>query len=190
MLSSLTTLTIAHVFLPYTQPGYTQQYLSSIQTQYLTYCGVNLQTNQVQTTAGTVTMAMQNFLRELQAGGNYSTSFQMQENFDIVMAWINAVTDLDAPLYNELQLFSQTLLGGPLDPEPGPLVTCAKALFSNWQLNAAQRSPVDDRQYFGLIYGWLSSLINQQAQALQMIQAANLYRCVGAPPPPSLMESP
>lgn len=161
------------------QPDYTQQYLASIQTQYLTYCGVNLQTNQVETTAGTVTQAIQNYLQELQAGGNYSASFEMQQNYDIVMEWMNVVTDPDDPLYNELQLFSQALLGGPLDPEPGPLVTCAKALFSNWQLNAAQKSPVDDRQYFGLIYGWVSSLINLQAQALQMIQAANLYKCVG-----------
>lgn len=160
--------------------GYVQSSLQRIQNQYLTYCGVNLQTDQVTLTAGTVTQAMQSYLRDLQAGGNYSTSVRMQQNMAIVTAWADAVTNSVNPLYNELQIFSTTLLGG-LQPQSGPLATCANAVFSNWQLYAAQKSPVDDRQYFDLIYGWAFSLINLQAQAMQMIQAANQYKFVGRP---------
>ena len=89
---------------------------------------------------------------------------------------MNAVTDTVDPLYNELQLFSQALLGGPLDPEPSPLATCANAIFTSWKLNSQQKSPVDDRQYYGLIYSWVTSLIGLQTQAMQMIQAANQYK--------------
>lgn len=134
-----------------------------------------MQTNQVALTSDTVTQAIQNFLTELQAGGIYSQSAEMQQNEAIVISWMNAVTNSDDPLFNELQLLSETLLGGSLDPESSPLATCANALFTNWQTNS-QKSPVDDRQYYTLIYSWVTSLIGLQTQAMQMIQAANQYQ--------------
>ena len=160
--------------------GYVQSSLQRIQNQYLTYCGVNLNDDKVTLTSGTVTQAMQSYLLDLQAGGNYSSSFRMQQSMAIVMAWADAVTDPVNPLYNELQVFSTTLLGG-LQSQNSPLATCANAVYSNWKLYAAQKSPVDDRQYFNLIYGWVLTLINLQTQAMQMIQAANQFKCVGSP---------
>lgn len=129
-------------------------------------------------TAGTVTQAMQTYLLDLQAGGNYSTSPRMQQSKKIVNDWADAVTTTVNPLFNELQIFSSTLLGAG-QPTTGPLATCASAIFSSWRLYAAQKSPVDDRQYYDLINSWVMTLINLQAQAMQMIQAANQYKCVG-----------
>ena len=62
------------------------------------------------------------------------------------------------------------------------LEKCANAVFTEWQVHATQKSPVDDRQYFDLLCGWLWSLINLQTQAMQMIQATNQYRCVRGVP--------
>jgi hypothetical protein len=143
---------------------------------------VNLQNDQVVLKVGTVTASMQSFMKDLQAGGNVSTSARMRESLNIVDAWVAAVTDPVDPLFNELDDFSNTLTDG-LGPQGSPLEKCANAVFTEWQVHAAQKSPVDDRQYFDLLYGWLWSLINLQTQAMQMIQAANQYRCVCAPAP-------
>jgi hypothetical protein len=125
-------------------------------------------------TAQTVTVAMQSFLLDVQAGYNISTTPRMQQNLDIVTGWADRVTSSKDPLYSELQTFSTTLLGG-FQSQASPLALCANAVFLNWQDKAPQKSPVDDRQYFDLIYGWAFSLINLQAQCMQMIQAANQY---------------
>lgn len=138
---------------------------------------MNLANDEVRLTAGTVTQAMQSFLRDLQTGFNVSTSPRMQQNLAIVTAWVDLVTNPADPLYIELEMFSTVLLGG-FQSQASPLGACANAVFSNWRLKAAQKSPVDDRQYFDLINGWVVSLLNLQAQAIQMIQAANLYKCV------------
>lgn len=131
--------------------------------------------DQVRPTAATVTVAMQSFLLDVQAGFNVSTSSRMRQNLAIVDAWADSVTDPRNPLYSELDIFSATLLGG-LQSQASPLASCANAVFSNWQTKAAQKSPVDDRQYFNLIINWVLSLLNLQAQAMQMIQAANQYK--------------
>lgn len=157
--------------------GYVQNSLQKIQTAYQLYCGVNLANDEVTVTAGTVTQAMQSFLRDLQAGVNVSTSSRMRQNLAIVNGWADAVADPVNSLFYELERFSTALLGG-LQPQASPLALCANAVFSNWKLKAAQKSPVDDRQYFDLINGWMFSLFNLQAQTIQMIQAANLYKCV------------
>lgn len=159
-----------------TTTGYVQNSLQKIQKEYLLYCGVNLANDEVTLTAGTVTKAMQSFLLDLQAGFNVSTSPRMRQNLATVTAWVDLVTNPGDPLFIELQVFSTTLLGG-LQSQASPLAACANAVFSNWRLKAAQKSPVDDRQYFDLINGWVLSLLNLQAQAIQMIQAANLYKC-------------
>jgi hypothetical protein len=152
-----------------------QDNLKNIESLYLTYSGVNLETNEVVLTAGTVTDSMQLFLQNLQAGHNISTNAVMQQSLAIVDAWANVVTDNVKPLFNELQDLSNKLAGVSA-PLGSPLVKCSKAVFANWQLYAAQKSPVDDRQYFDLIYGWVWSLINLQAQGMQMIQAAYQYK--------------
>jgi hypothetical protein len=137
---------------------------------------VNLNDDKVTLTSGTVTQAIQNYMIDLQAGGNYSTSPRMQQSMAIVTAWADAVTDVNNPLYNELQVFSSTLLGG-FQSQASPLASCANAVYSNWKLYA-QKAPFDDRQYFSLINSWVFSLLNLQAQAMQMIQAANQFKYV------------
>lgn len=137
---------------------------------------MNLNDDKVTLTSGTVTQAIQNYMIDLQAGGNYSTSPRMQQSMAIVTAWADAVTNANSPLYNELQVFSSTLLGG-FQSQASPLALCSNAIFSNWQLYSG-KAPFDDRQYFSLINSWIFTLLNLQAQAMQMIQAANQFKCV------------
>lgn len=76
-------------------------------------------------------------------------------------------------LYIALQTFSSSLIndqGGT----GSPFSLCARAMFAGWQ-TSSNKSPVDDRQYYDIIYGWVLDIIGIQAQGLEMIQNANLF---------------
>ena len=139
-------------------------------------------TNQVVTTPSTVIVAMQNYMQLWQKGAS-PNSINMQEDMNSINAWLNdVITPLDgsATLFSSLQALSdaltQTTTSGAL--QLTPLQQCAQSIFNNWQVNAnyADKSPYDDRQYFDIIYNWYGTYFGVQLQAMQMLQAANMYK--------------
>ena len=161
---------------------YVQTYVTQINNLYQTYCGVDMITNQVVTTPSTVIVAMQNYMQLWQKGAS-PNSINMQEDMNSINAWLNdVITPLDgsATLFSSLQALSdaltQTTTSGAL--QLTPLQQCAQSIFNNWQVNAnyADKSPYDDRQYFDIIYNWYGTYFGVQLQAMQMLQAANMYK--------------
>jgi hypothetical protein len=164
-------------FIPATTTGYAQSTMQNIQRTYLDYNGVDLDSDRVILESGTVMQAMSGYLQLVQLGFNYSTSGEMRRNFEQVNNWANDVTDIKTT-FADLQLLG-TKLTSRQAGQGSALEICANAIFTSWRVKGAQKSPVDDRQYFALIYGWLLTLIDLQTQAMQMLQAAHLYKCVG-----------
>lgn len=160
---------------------YVQQFINQINNQYEAYCGVDMITNQVVTTPTTVTIAMQNYMKLWQKGANPQTDLNMIDDLNNINNWLNNVLSPSAgsaSLFTSLQDLSdaltQTSSSGTLNQTP--LQLCAQSMFNNWQLNYPDKSPYDDRQYFDIIYNWYGTYLGVQVQALQMIQAANMYQ--------------
>ena len=160
---------------------YVQTYVMEINNQYQSYCGIDMITNQVVTTPSTVTIAMQNFIKLHQNGADPKTDLNMINDQTNINNWLNGVLSAEAgsaTLFTNLQDLSdaltQTSTSGTL--KTTPLQTCAQSIFNNWQVNYPDKSPYDDRQYYEIIYNWYGTYLGVQLQALQMLQAANLYQ--------------
>ena len=96
--------------------------------------------------------------------------------FKAINNWAKAVLspdDLSKSLYVALQTFSGNLIND-LGGSGSPFALCSSAMLAGWQAYG-QKSPVDDRQYYDIIYGWVLDIVGIQAQGLEMIQNANLF---------------
>lgn len=121
-------------------------------------------------TSDTVTVAMSNFLQQWQDGGNITTNFDMQKEFEVVSLWAAEVSPNGKSdgVFESLRSFSENILN-TLTPGKSPLETCADYIFQSWLVNKRQKSPVDDRQYYSVLNGWLiSNIISFQVQATQV----------------------
>lgn len=148
--------------------------MQNIQQTYLVYCGVDIFTGKVKARTGTVMDAMDKYLRLAQAGYNYSTNSQMRTYYKKVNDWATETTELQTTFFDLVNL--NTALVKEQPGQGSVLQLCANSIFTSWQTFSGQKSPVDDRQYYGIIYGWVLSLIDLQTQAMQMLQAAHLYK--------------
>ena len=149
--------------------------MNNIYRTYLDYNGVDIFKDQViiQDNTATVMGAMSKYVKLVGLGFN-STSPEMLAYVETVDAWADQTTKLSTT-FADLER-----LGSLLTTKQAGFTTlklCSQAILEGWQ-TYSHKSPVDDRQYFGIIYGWVLSLVDLQTQAMQMLQAAHLYKCV------------
>ena len=123
-------------------------------------------TGKCTTTGDTVTIAMSEYLEEWNKDGVFDTY-----KLNIISQWAEEVSPAKGGndgVFASLSVFSDKILTS-LGPDGSSLQICSSYIYERWRDTVRQKSPVDDRQYYAVINGWMiQKIISFQVQAIQV----------------------